>query len=50
MWLTIVRDGDGVPDAYDNCVDLPNGDQADADVDSVGTKRKLLLLYAFYHC
>jgi hypothetical protein len=29
-------DGDGVPDALDNCVDTPNPDQADADGDGVG--------------
>ena len=33
----IFRDGDGVPDAYDNCLDLPNGEQADADNDTIGT-------------
>jgi hypothetical protein len=30
------RDGDGVPDAADNCPDEPNPDQADADGDGVG--------------
>ncbi|KAK2566269.1 Thrombospondin-4 [Acropora cervicornis] len=30
------KDGDGVPDAYDNCLDLPNGEQADADNDTIG--------------
>ena len=30
------RDGDGVPDGFDNCVDLPNGEQADADGDKIG--------------
>ena len=34
--LVIFRDGDGVPDAYDNCLDLPNGEQADADNDTIG--------------
>jgi hypothetical protein len=29
-------DGDGVPDATDNCVSLPNHDQADADGDTLG--------------
>jgi hypothetical protein len=29
-------DGDGVPDTIDNCVGVPNGDQADADDDQVG--------------
>lgn len=30
------RDGDGVPDATDNCRDLPNPEQRDADRDGVG--------------
>ena len=30
------RDGDGVPDGFDNCVDLPNGEQADVDADKIG--------------
>lgn len=30
------RDGDGVPDALDNCVDTPNPDQMDLDSDGVG--------------
>ena len=30
------RDGDGVPDGFDNCVDLPNGEQADVDDDRIG--------------
>ncbi len=30
------RDGDGVSDATDNCVDAPNSDQADADSDKIG--------------
>jgi len=43
--LTIVRefcvapddcDGDGVPDASDNCPSIPNADQADGDADGVG--------------
>jgi hypothetical protein len=29
-------DGDGVPDAADNCKDVPNGDQADSDGDGIG--------------
>jgi hypothetical protein len=29
-------DGDGVPDAYDNCPATPNADQSDADGDGVG--------------
>ena len=29
-------DGDGVPDANDNCIDDPNGDQADDDGDGIG--------------
>ena len=32
----MLRDGDGVPDDYDNCPDLPNGEQADADGDNIG--------------
>jgi len=32
------RDGDGVPDGFDNCVDLPNGEQADVDNDTIGMK------------
>ncbi len=40
-----VRDGDGVPDGFDNCVDLPNGEQADADGDNIGTKiRKIIII------
>lgn len=30
------QDGDGVPDADDNCPDVSNADQADADVDGAG--------------
>ncbi|MCA9858279.1 MAG: thrombospondin type 3 repeat-containing protein, partial [Thermomicrobiales bacterium] len=30
------RDGDLVPDAYDNCVDVPNTRQTDADGDGIG--------------
>jgi hypothetical protein len=29
-------DCDGVPDAYDNCVGMPNRDQADTDGDGIG--------------
>ncbi|MDJ0849224.1 MAG: thrombospondin type 3 repeat-containing protein [Myxococcota bacterium] len=29
-------DGDGVPDSLDNCLDVPNEDQADADEDGLG--------------
>lgn len=29
-------DGDGIPDAEDNCVEVPNQDQADFDWDGVG--------------
>ena len=34
----VFRDGDGVLDEFDNCPDLPNGDQADADRDKKGKK------------
>lgn len=30
------RDGDGIPDATDNCPDTPNPDQADTDGDGIG--------------
>jgi hypothetical protein len=30
------RDGDGVPDATDNCPDTPNADQADSNGDGIG--------------
>ena len=36
LFSVIHRDGDGVPDGYDNCVDLPNGEQADVDDDKIG--------------
>ncbi len=36
--FVFLRDGDGVPDGLDNCVDLPNGEQADADDDDIGRK------------
>jgi hypothetical protein len=29
-------DGDGVPDSSDNCVNAPNSDQSDVDVDTIG--------------
>ena len=29
-------DSDGVPDAYDNCVGMPNPDQADSDNNGIG--------------
>lgn len=32
----VFRDGDGVLDEFDNCPDLPNGEQADADGDNKG--------------
>lgn len=32
----LARDGDGVLDEFDNCPDLPNGEQADADGDKKG--------------
>jgi hypothetical protein len=30
------RDGDSVPDAFDNCVNTPNSNQADSDNDGIG--------------
>jgi len=30
------RDGDGIPDALDNCVSVPNPDQKDSDNDGIG--------------
>ena len=33
---TVDTDGDGIPDACDNCPTVPNPDQADADDDSIG--------------
>ena len=32
----VCRDGDGVLDEFDNCPDLPNGEQGDADGDKKG--------------
>jgi hypothetical protein len=32
----IDKDNDGIEDLYDNCVDIPNADQADADQDGTG--------------
>ncbi|MFQ6029123.1 MAG: thrombospondin type 3 repeat-containing protein [Dehalococcoidia bacterium] len=32
----IDTDGDGVPDAFDNCPNTPNQDQADSDEDGIG--------------
>lgn len=32
----VFRDGDGVLDEFDNCPDLPNGEQGDADGDKKG--------------
>ena len=34
--LAVDRDGDGVPDATDNCPTAANGDQADTDTDGTG--------------
>lgn len=36
------RDGDGVPDATDNCPDVANSDQADSDKDGVGNACEVL--------
>ena len=39
LWSYVIhRDGDGVPDGFDNCIDLPNGEQADVDDDNIGMK------------
>ena len=35
-FIEIDSDGDGVPDSIDNCVLVPNPDQADTDLDGVG--------------
>jgi hypothetical protein len=32
------RDGDGVPDASDNCPDVPNSGQGDSDGDGIGNR------------
>jgi hypothetical protein len=34
--LTVDRDGDGVPNAFDNCVGTPNSNQTDTDGDTAG--------------
>lgn len=34
--LAVTRDGDVIPDEYDNCVDIANPDQQDQDNDGVG--------------
>ena len=36
----IFRDGDGILDAFDNCPDAANGEQADNDADGVGNVDK----------
>ena len=36
--FAVRRDGDGVLDEFDNCPDLPNGEQGDADGDKKGKK------------
>ena len=38
------RDGDGVLDEFDNCLDLPNGEQGDADEDKKGKERNSLTI------
>jgi hypothetical protein len=35
-WLPPDMDADGVPDAQDNCVNVPNPDQADSNHDGIG--------------
>ena len=34
--LICLRDGDGVLDTLDNCVEVANGDQQDTDKDGLG--------------
>jgi len=36
VFADVDTDGDGVPDASDDCPLVPNADQADADSDGVG--------------
>ena len=36
--FAVCRDGDGVLDEFDNCPDLPNGEQGDAEEDKKGEK------------
>ena len=36
------RDGDGIPDASDNCPDTANSDQADSDKDGIGNACEVL--------
>lgn len=54
--INFTRDGDGVLNEFDNCVDLPNGDQADADADNKGkvnvcyiSVAALLYYFAYYY-
>lgn len=41
--LLLFRDGDGILDEFDNCPDLPNGEQGDADGDKKGGKMNSLI-------
>ena len=43
------RDGDGVQDEEDNCVDVSNADQADSDNDGLGEFLLLLLINLFIY-
>ena len=43
--FVVFRDGDGVLDEFDNCPDLPNGEQGDADGDGKGNLKQILLFY-----
>ena len=38
MWNPTASDGDGVPDAVDNCIEAPNPDQDDSDGDLCGNQ------------
>ena len=38
------RDGDGILDEFDNCPDLPNGEQGDAEGDKKGEKKRSIII------
>lgn len=46
MFIITYRDGDGVQDEEDNCVDVSNADQADNDNDGLG--RLLFLTFNLF--